>query len=118
MAQGAARSAVVRIVVSSIGDVPAVVRGEMSGREFAENRGVDAVEAAAVTTFGTAATSAVLATTMGGAAAAAASPVIVVSAVMLGTGLAVGKGFRQVRRVVKERQEERRALTDGGSAPA
>jgi hypothetical protein len=71
VAQGAARSAAVTVTVSSVRDVPALLRGDLSGRDFAENRGVDAVEAAAATALGTVATGAVLATT-GGAAAATA----------------------------------------------
>lgn len=40
VAQGAARSAVVTVAVSSLRDVPSLARGEMSFRDFSENRGM------------------------------------------------------------------------------
>lgn len=95
VAQGAARSAVVMVAVSSLRDVPSLVRGDLSFRDFAENRGVDAAEAAAATAVGSAATSVILATAggaaassaVGGAAASAAASVAVAAA---GTGTVTG----------------------------
>jgi hypothetical protein len=146
VAQGAARSAAVTVVVSSLRDVPALARGQMSGRDFAENRGIDALEAGTATAIGAAATAGVLGTTAGAAAAArvggaaesAAQPAaaaaartgtaagrwvatalggvtaapagraIVGGAVVIGTGLVVGKGFETVRKRVKTKQANRR----------
>ena len=95
IAQGAARSAVVVVTVSSLRDVPTLVRGDMSVRDFAENRGVDAAEAATATAVAGAATSIVLATGAGGAASAAvggaaASAAAAGAAAAAGTGTAAG----------------------------
>lgn len=142
---GAARSAAVTLAVSSLREVPALVRSDLSGRDFLENRAIDAAETATAAALGTAATGAILATAGGAAgaanigaaaaslsaaaagsiggfgsvgatvatslgtvSAAAAGPAIVGGVVVLGTGFAVGTGFKLVRRKVRSHQTSRR----------
>jgi hypothetical protein len=120
---GATRSAAVSVAVASVREVPALARGEISGRDFVENRGLDGAEAAVGAAVGGAAAAAALGSTAGGAAVAAlgtvgvvaAGPAIVGGAAVVGSGLVVGAAFRPVRRAVRRRQQQRRGP---GNPPA
>jgi hypothetical protein len=155
LADGAARSAAVTLAVSSLREVPALVRRDVSGMDFLENRAIDAAETATAAALGTAATGAILATATGAAgganigaavgfisaaaagsmggfgsagaavatslgtvSAASAGPAVVGGVVVLGTGFAVGTGFKLIRRKVKSHQTSRRCQRAGVSEPA
>jgi hypothetical protein len=150
LAKGGAVGAAISVGIGALTEVRALHRGEVNGREFAENRGVDAVEgatnavvgalaagaggAAATAALGTAAGAsfaasagaagtavvgaiggmgtggAAVAGVLGGVTATAALPVIAGGVVAIGTGVVVGKGFKRVRRKVKDGQRRRVSL--------
>ena len=148
LAKGGAVGAAISVGIGALTEVRALHRGEVNGREFAENRGVDAVEGATNAVAGTlaagaggAAATAALGTAtgasfaasagaagtavvgaiggmgtggaaaagvLGGVTAPAALPVIAGGVVAIGAVVVVGKGFKRVRRKVKDSQQARR----------
>ncbi|MGH2797417.1 MAG: hypothetical protein ACRDM0_07025 [Thermoleophilaceae bacterium] len=99
--QGGARAALVGVVVGGANELPAVVRGELHPRDFAENRLLDAGEAGIGRLAG------------GGvvilfAAAPFEAPVVVVGGSVLVVGAGVSRAVRPVRHGVARRQEKRR----------
>ena len=72
VALGTAKSAAIGAAIGGALEVPALVRGQVSTREFAENRAVDGGEAAIATAVGSVAAGAVLGTSLGASTAASA----------------------------------------------
>lgn len=90
LAKGTAKSAMISAAVGAVCDVPALAAGDLTGRDFSENRLVDASEAVAVTTAGSLAAGALLGTTAGTAAATAVGGAVASSAA---TGAAAVAGM-------------------------
>jgi hypothetical protein len=156
-AKGVAVGAAIDIALGAATEAGALKRGEITARDFAENRCVDAAEgvtnaivgsaaagvggvaataalgtatgAAAAASVGAAGTAAVgaisgmgaagaaVGTVLGGITVAGAAPVVVGGAVMLGTGVIVGKGYKHGRRRLRTRQKQRRQLAAGSDRP-
>lgn len=91
LARGSARAALISSAVGAVTDIPSLAAGELTGRDFAENRALDAAEAVVVTTVGALAAGAVVGTTAGTAAAAAAGGAVA-SAAATGAGAIAGMG--------------------------
>jgi hypothetical protein len=86
----------------TLADLPALGRGELDIRAFAENRVLDVVEGGAGAVAGIVALE-----VLGGVAATAALPAAAGAAATLATGVVVGTGFTRVRGIVRARQEHR-----------
>jgi hypothetical protein len=98
--QGGARSAAVSVVVGGIAEAAAVVRGEVRLRDYTENRILDAADAGGGRVAAGLAVTAL-------AAAPFEAPAIVTGVVVFGTGAAVSRAVRPIRRRVARVQHAR-----------